>query len=176
VVPGGSDAFASNAQKPRPETSIAHAGAIAERLVQGLSDAYPDVLDGVMRTGAEIAAGPDGQVEVTVTGQQIEHMVEEPDARVALAGAISVESEADVDVGLGGLAVDLGGAGHPGSFSRMRASIDRAWSSKPSARASGTADSASSVASAIRTSLKRRMKCSGLSPDANRAAPLVGRM
>ena len=52
----------------------------------------------------------------------------------------AVEREADLDLGLAGLAFDQADAGHRGSLSRMRASIDRAWSSKPSARASGAAE------------------------------------
>src|SRR5207253_3823421 len=110
-------------------------------------DADPDVLHRVVRAGVQVAAGSDDQVEVTVAGDQVEHVVEEPHAGHALAGALAIQTEADVDVGLAGRAVDLGGAGHRGSFSRMRASIDRAWTSKPSARANGAADRASSVAS-----------------------------
>ena len=117
----------------------------------------------------------DGQLQAAVAGQQVEHVVKEADPGVALALAEAVQGELDLDVGLGGLAVDLGGrliATHcrecgPPSTRRAR--------SKPSARASGAAARASADApSPIRTSLMRRRKCWGESAEANRAAPLVG--
>ena len=100
-----------------------------------------------------------------------------PTPVLALAGTVAVERERDADLGLLGPAVDFGGAAHPWPLSRMRASIDRACCSKPSARAIGAASRASSPAAApIRTSLKRRRKCAGDSPEEKRAAPPVGRM
>ena len=57
---------------------------------------------------------------------------------------------------------DLGGTLHHVPLSRMRASIDRACTSKPSARAMGAAALASSAASAlILTSVKRRRNLPG---------------
>ena len=98
-----------------------------------------------------------------------------PDARRPFAAAIAVELELDVNLGLAGLAVDLRGTRHREPLSRMRASIESACSSNPSARAIGAASRASAAASSpIRTSATRRRKCAGDNDDANRAAPLVG--
>ena len=82
----------------------------------------------------------DRQVEAAVAREQVEHVVEEADAGARARRAPSPSScELDVDLGLAGLAVDLAGTRHRVPLSRMRASIDRAWSSKPSARATGAA-------------------------------------
>src|SRR6185437_10772586 len=149
--------------------------AVAERLIERLADADAHVLDGVMRTGLKIAGRRDAEVKVPVARQQIEHVVQESDTRLALSGTVAVERETDANVGLLGLAIDFSGSGHPWPLSRMRASIDRACCSKPSARAIGAARRASSPAAApIRTSLKRRRKCAGDSPEEKRAAPPVG--
>src|SRR5205085_4754123 len=62
--------------------------------------------------GLEVARGLDGQIEPRVASEQVEHVVQEANAGLALAASSTVEREADVDVGLGGLTVYLGGAGH----------------------------------------------------------------
>ena len=117
----------------------------------------------------------DGQIEAGVTGEQVEHVIEKPDAGVALARRRALERELDVYVRLGGLAVDLGGAASCRPLSRMRASIERAWSSNPSARATGAAARASSAAAVADPDLgEPAAKVSGDSPEANRAAPSGG--
>ena len=63
----------------------------------------------------EVAAGLDGEIEPAVAREQIEHVIEEPDAGVALAPRrLRRARGSTLDVGLAGLAVDLGGAGHRG--------------------------------------------------------------
>ena len=74
----------------------------------------------------QIAGGGDGEIETSVARQHVEHVIEEADAGFPLAGAVAVQPEADVDVGLAGLAIDLGDPGHHRPLSRMRASIERA--------------------------------------------------
>ena len=150
---------------------------VTERAVERLADADPDVLDRVVRAGLKIAAGAHVKVEAAVAGEQVEHVVEEADPGLALAGAGPVEPEGDLRSRSRAVLRSISsGAGHRLPLSRMRASIDRAWSSKPSARATGAAARASAVPSSIRTSVKLRRKCEGESADANRAAPPVGRM
>ena len=61
---------------------------------------------------SQVALDVDEQVEATVAREQVEHVVEEADARLAGAGAVAVEAERQADVGLLGLAGDLGGARH----------------------------------------------------------------
>ena len=98
-----------------------------------------------------------------------------PDARVARARAGAVERQRQPHVGLGGLALDRGRAAHRAGFSRTRASIDSACTSKPSARAIGAPAAASlPAASPIRTSAILRRKWRGESIEAKRAAPPVG--
>ena len=113
------------------------------------------------------------EVEAAVARQQVQHVVEEADARLAGPSALAVEAERQADVGLLGLAGDLGGARHPVGFSRTR--IDSACRVKPSASAIGApARASASAAPLIRTTLMRRRNCRVDSPDVNRAAPPVG--
>ena len=55
-------------------------GPVAERLVEGLAEDDADVLDSVVGAGLEVAARLDPQAEPPVAGEQVEHVVEEPDA------------------------------------------------------------------------------------------------
>ena len=71
----------------------------------------PDVLDGVMRAGLQVALGVDLEVQAPVAREQVEHVVQEADAGLAAAGAAAVEPELERDVGLAGAALALGGAG-----------------------------------------------------------------
>ena len=70
-----------------------------------------------------------------MTGDQVEHVVEEADAGDAAPGPAPVEREREAHVGFSRRALDDGRATHERPFSRMRASIDSAWTTKPSARA-----------------------------------------
>ena len=51
-----------------------------------------------MRIDVEVAFGVDRKVDQAVAGEQIEHVVEEPDAgaRRGLAGAVEVQRQADL--------------------------------------------------------------------------------
>src|SRR5262249_49138802 len=126
-------------------------------------------------SGVQVATRVDVELQATVAGHEIEHVVEETNSRFALTLTKTVEAELDRDGGLSRGALDLGSASHCRPLSRMRASIDRACVSKPSARATGAASRAILEPSLIRTSVKLRRKCAGTSAEAKRAAPLVGR-
>ena len=89
---------------------------------------------------------PHGQIEAAVAGEQVEHVVEEPDAGVALAGAVAVERQADADVGLPVVRSISAVRAIVRPLSRMRASIDSRVELEPSARAIGAAARASSPA------------------------------
>ena len=73
------------------------AAAVAERLVERLAEHDADVLGGVVRAGLEVAGRLDVEVEARVAREQVEHVVEEPDAGRgrALAGAVQREPQAD---------------------------------------------------------------------------------
>ena len=58
----------------------ADAGAVAERLVERLAEHDPGVLDRVVRAGLEVAADLDAEAQPPVAREQLEHVVEEPDA------------------------------------------------------------------------------------------------
>ena len=148
-------------------------GAVAQRAVERLAEDDPGVLDGVVRAGLEVAADRDLEVQAAVAGQQVEHVVQEAHAGGAGARAGAVEAQRERDARLLGLARDLRRSRHGAGFSRT--SIDAAWRSKPSARATGApARASASAAGPMRTSLMRRRKWRALSPEAKRAAPPVG--
>ena len=144
--------------------------AVAERGVERLAEDDPDVLDGVVRAGLQVALGGDREVQAPVAGEQVEHVVEEADPGLAAAGAAAVEPELERDVGLAGAALALGGAGRvvmTAAFSPTRATIDSACTVNPSARAIGAPAAASAgAASPMWTSLIRRRNARGDRPEA----------
>ena len=83
--------------------------AVAERLVERLPEHDPGVLDGVMGAGLEVAGHLHVEVQPAVARQQVEHVVEEADPGVPGAGAGAGQAERERDVGLAGLAGELGG-------------------------------------------------------------------
>ena len=83
----------------------AHAGLVAERLLERGAEHDADVFDRVVQVDLEVAVGLDREVEPGVLAELFEHVVEERDAgrRRRVAGAVDVERE--VDRRLLGLAV-----------------------------------------------------------------------
>ena len=59
------------------------AHAVAERTVKSLPEREGGVLGGVVGSGLKVAADGDVEVQVPVTGKQIEHVVKEADPGVA---------------------------------------------------------------------------------------------
>ena len=96
-----------------------------------------------------------------MAGEQVEHVVEEADARGERAAAASPSrSRLTCDVGLAGRAAQLCAVRLMRQrFSRIRARIDSACTAKPSASAIGTpARASAAAASPMRTSVIRRRK------------------
>ena len=90
----------------------------------------------------EVAGRVHVEIEPAVAREQVEHVVEEADAGLTRSPAPSPSSARLTWTSVSPVvAVDLGCAAHDRRLSRMRASIERAWSSKPSARATGAAAS-----------------------------------
>jgi hypothetical protein len=54
----------------------------------------------------QIPGGFDAQIEPTVSGEQIEHVIQEPDAGQGLRMAGAVQVQFQMDLGLGRTAVD----------------------------------------------------------------------
>ena len=73
----------------------ADAGAVAERLVEGLAERQAGVLDGVVRTGLEVALDLDVEVQAAVARHRVEQVVEEADAGAALAGSCPVQGQGE---------------------------------------------------------------------------------
>ena len=71
-----------------------------------------DVLDRVVRARLQVALDRHVEVEAAVTGERVEHVVEEADPGRARAAARAVERQRQGDVGLVGGAGDLCGAAH----------------------------------------------------------------
>src|SRR5262249_52603393 len=108
---------------------------------------------------------------------QVEHVVEEAHARVAGAEARPFQAQRQAYLGLARPALDCARPiAHVGGLSPMRASIERACHSKPSARAIEAPDFASLATprGPMRTSAMRRRKWRADSVEAKRAAPPVG--
>src|SRR6266852_7580571 len=68
-----------------------NAAAIAERGVHGFSQRDAGVLDGVVLIHVEVALDAQAQVQATTTRDQIEHVVEETNARGNVGLTASVE-------------------------------------------------------------------------------------
>ena len=58
----------------------------------------PEVLDGVVLIDVEVAGGGDRQVERAVTREQLEHVVEEPDAGADVVAAAAVERQLEMNL------------------------------------------------------------------------------
>ena len=74
----------------------------AQGLQQAVAQGQGRVLNGVMLVDVQVALSPDGEVDVAVAANLLEHVVEEPQTRVDVASARSVESQTDADVGFAG--------------------------------------------------------------------------
>ena len=73
---------------------------IAERALHGLAERDAHVLGGVMVIDVKVALRLHGQVDARMAGQQIQHVIEEADARLDFGRAGAVEIDRDLDVSL----------------------------------------------------------------------------
>jgi propanediol utilization protein len=85
---------------------------VAERLLHRLAKRDAGVLGGVMKIDVQIAFRLHCDVDARVARQQIEHVVEEADARRNIRRALAVEIDRDLDIGLFRLALHCAFA-HP---------------------------------------------------------------
>ena len=74
------------------------AALVAERLRHGFAERDAEVLDGVMLIDVEIALGLDPQVEAAVAREELQHVIEEPDAGRDVVPAPPVEDERQADL------------------------------------------------------------------------------
>ena len=128
-------------------------GAVAERLIQRAADHDRGVLDGVVGAGLEVAGDGQREVEVAVAGEQVEHVVEEAHAGGARRRRRCLRAPARPGPGSRRCCARCSRRGswlgrpRGGScwliLADVRASIDSACTSKPSARAIGAPAAAS---------------------------------
>jgi hypothetical protein len=85
-----------------------HTLLVAYRLGEGLAKGYADVLDGVMRVNVQITFGDNLQIEHAVTRHLVEHMVEEAYSGGKPGASGAVQIQANLDLGLQGISVNLG--------------------------------------------------------------------
>ena len=84
---------------------------VTKGLVEGHTEGDADVFVGVVVVDFEVAFGLDIEVEESVGGDLVEHVVEEGDAGIGVAVALAVDVDGDGDVGFFSGAGDGGDAG-----------------------------------------------------------------
>ena len=100
----------------------------AERLRERLAERDADVLDGVVLIDVEVAVGLQLQVEGAVPREQLQHVVEEPDAGLHLVAALALDAQRDVDPGLARVPLDHA---LPHRISSMASMHARVWATSP---------------------------------------------
>ena len=89
--------------------------AVAERREGGFAERDADILDRVVLVDIEIARCMERQVETAVAREQLQHVIEEPDAGGNLVSSTTVQGQSTADLSFGGPAIERGGArAHPG--------------------------------------------------------------
>ena len=74
------------------------ASLVAQRGVDGFAERNADVLDGVMLVHVQIALGCEPKIEAAVARDQVQHVIEEGNARgnVGLATAVEIQAQGDL--------------------------------------------------------------------------------
>ncbi len=80
--------------------------------MHGFAEGDANVFYGVVLVHVEIALRRYFEIEGSVAGYEIEHVIEETDAGVDAGFALAVEIEFEADIGLVGFAMNGGGARH----------------------------------------------------------------
>ena len=152
-------------------------GAVAERLVERLAEHDPGVLDRVVGAGLEVAADLHAEAQPPVAREQLEHVVEEPDAggdlllarcRRGRGATRRRRSRRSCRVSCALRLMTV-------RFWRIRADIDSACTAKPSASAIGTPAARERGGRVADVDLAHpAAEVAGVRPEAKRAAPAVG--
>ena len=79
---------------------------LSDRLQHGFAERDAEILHGVMLIDVEIALGLDAQVEAAVAREELQHVIEEPDAGRDVVLAPPVEDERQADNRFGGPPID----------------------------------------------------------------------
>src|SRR6516225_6031818 len=90
------------------EISCAENAALrSERGVDRFTEGDADVLDGVVLVNLEIAGGLETQIEAAVARDEIQHVIEETNSRRDVRLAAAIEAEAQIDLRLFGVALNV---------------------------------------------------------------------
>src|SRR5512145_2995329 len=101
--------------------------------MEGLAHDDADVFDRVVLIDVDVALSFNGQVEKSVLGQQLEHMIKEADRRVNLPLPATIQRPFDTDVRLLRSALNRGLSGCSSVFLHENLLwADFAWASNPS--------------------------------------------
>src|SRR5512134_1936254 len=84
--------------------------AVAEGLIEGLSQCQREIFDGMVSIYFEIALGLHAKVEQSMHGEMRQHMIEKTDARGDVVFARSIQIEFDSDLRFIGLTGYFGGS------------------------------------------------------------------
>src|SRR5688572_5581153 len=108
--------------------------AIAERLQQGFTEHDADVFDRVVLVHVEIARRLECQIEAAVPREQLEHVIEEPDAGPDVIAAAAVDCQRAFNLRLGRLAIERRCSAHrclPAATDSSASMAAAVWSSMP---------------------------------------------
>src|SRR5262249_29993101 len=86
-------------QRGRGKSKALDACLFAQSLMKCLPHDNTNVFDRVVLVDVEVALRMNGQIEKAMLGQQLEHMIEEPDTGVDLSLAAAVKRPFDTNVG-----------------------------------------------------------------------------
>src|SRR5262245_1102459 len=109
---------------------------VSERFFEGLTQHETYIFYGVMIIDVKITLRIDLDIEQPVACKDLEHMIEKGHAGFNLGLTLAVEIQDDLDLRLLRLTLSFSRPSHALSFYLNRASTARAWSSRPSSRAS----------------------------------------
>ena len=90
----------------------AYALFVTDRLANGLTKADTDVFHRVVLIDFKIAIGANLEVEQSVAGQQIQHVIKETDSRLNVALARTIQIQLEFDLSFFGSTLNAGGAHH----------------------------------------------------------------
>src|SRR5262249_24010331 len=96
------------------------AAPVSERFRDGLAERDAKIFDGMVLIDVEIAHGVDGEIECPVPREELQHVIEEPDAGPHLIASLAVESESEGDLRLGRTTLDQRAAHRTSSMTSMQ--------------------------------------------------------
>src|SRR5262245_48862560 len=99
-----------------------------QRLRDRLAERDADVFDGVVLVHVEISIRVEPEIEATVPGEQLQHVIEEADTRGDLIASPTVETKPHADPRLACPPIDQGAAHSTSSITSMHRFV---WSTMP---------------------------------------------